>query len=601
MNSKSNSISSWIDYRQKRERERERQEKSDRRSKKRTQRFIDRRFLVQDFYLLQMLSLGLLYFVFGIISSTFCAQSKIHIGIVDSNVNLTRIINIDVPNVAFCTDKIFSFQLYWINTMKILPNFFEQLQSDYKTIHVFLTYTNDFYTKLIQDYAQINQIPFVDIKSSDNQLNLCSLTKLFDQEYYFRPNILQVLINYIKFSRIKKAIYIYNNDESTNRIYDLLKFFNIDEYFNRFSLDIRSIHHHDIYSLLYHIDSYSFEKNDRSRLILLDLYSYEDYKDLFEKISHMGLTGDSYQYIILSTFDVCSWMIKLNFAGQLIYFDDQQRDCLSESVIPTKSVKTKTVPYRSYYRSTLTFRSPSNFSIISNSLNNTDRSLKSCHSQLLKNVEYFSYEHFHSQLSNVSLPYSYSLYKTLNLLIQMFSSNVINCKTYRLKAKAKSLSNDCHLVDADIYSTKKYYFRENQRGNCLIGRYTSTTNQYRSCQINQTNPSQTRKQILQSKTYYITSLFDEPFLMLRKRTKLHEKYSQLDMDLKELRGQILDFDEVEGFCVDLAERVCSILNITCRFRIVEDGGFGSENSSTGIWNGLYTHLFCLNKVCFFEN
>ncbi|CAF4809832.1 unnamed protein product, partial [Rotaria socialis] len=47
-----------------------------------------------------------------------------------------------------------------------------------------------------------------------------------------------------------------------------------------------------------------------------------------------------------------------------------------------------------------------------------------------------------------------------------------------------------------------------------------------------------------------------------------------------------DFHELEGFCLDLAERVCSILNITCKFRIVHDGGFGSKNATSGTWDGM---------------
>jgi hypothetical protein len=73
--------------------------------------------------------------------------------------------------------------------------------------------------------------------------------------------------------------------------------------------------------------------------------------------------------------------------------------------------------------------------------------------------------------------------------------------------------------------------------------------------------------------------------MLRKGTNLHEKYSDQQANINELGGRIFSLDEVEGFCVDFAEKICSILNITCQFRIVEDGNFGSKNSSTGDWNG----------------
>ena len=110
-------------------------------------------------------------------------------------------------------------------------------------------------------------------------------------------------------------------------------------------------------------------------------------------------------------------------------------------------------------------------------------------------------------------------------------------------------------------------------------------NHYQSCDEEKLKELIASEKRLSAQTYYITTLFDEPFVMLRKGTRLHAKYDHPQADLNELRGEILDFAQVEGFCVDLAEQICTILNITCRFRIVEDGLFGSKNSSTGLWNG----------------
>jgi hypothetical protein len=81
--------------------------------------------------------------------------------------------------------------------------------------------------------------------------------------------------------------------------------------------------------------------------------------------------------------------------------------------------------------------------------------------------------------------------------------------------------------------------------------------------------------------------------LLRKGTILQEQYSQSLIDLKQLRGRVFDFNELEGYCVDLAEKVCLILNITCKFRIVQDGSFGSKNATTGIWNGEKYRKLCL--------
>ena len=59
---------------------------------------------------------------------------------------------------------------------------------------------------------------------------------------------------------------------------------NTDEYFNDFILDIRMIDSEDIYSLLYNIEVNYFYKGLLTRFILLDLYSYDDYEKMFEKI-----------------------------------------------------------------------------------------------------------------------------------------------------------------------------------------------------------------------------------------------------------------------------------------------------------------------------
>ena len=404
------------------------------------------------------------------------------------------------------------------------------------------------------------------------------------------PNILHVLISYIKYNLIKKAVYIYDNNESSNRIYEFLQLMNRDEYFNNFSLDFRTTDYEDIYSLLYTIDTNSFHKDQLPKLVLLDLYSYKNYEIMFEKISHMGLTSNSYQYIILSTFDVCLWINKLNFGGQLIYFDYHQRNCTLNHLKPA-NVSPTYKHHRSYYQPTISLRhylnafkslNSKNASLSNSSLssNETDAIYKLCHAKLHQNDEYLSYAYFNSQLPNSS----YSLYSTVNLIIRILTSNILHCQTYRLKSLKKK-RNLCHFADVNIYSARKTLSNQLEKEIQLIGRYSTIDNHYQSCQMDKSKDVSKMEKSFSSKIYYITSLFDEPFLMLRKRMDFQTRYNQTQPDLKELRGQIFNFNELEGFCVDLAEEVCSILNITCRFRIVQDGAFGSKNSSTGIWSG----------------
>ena len=92
----------------------------------------------------------------------------------------------------------------------------------------------------------------------------------------------------MKYNGVQKAAYLYDTDESSYRIYELLKLMNNDEYFNDFSLDIRTIRYDDVYSLLYSIELNVLQKDQLPRYILLDLHSFDDHKRMFERISHMG-------------------------------------------------------------------------------------------------------------------------------------------------------------------------------------------------------------------------------------------------------------------------------------------------------------------------
>ena len=107
-------------------------------------------------------------------------------------------------------------------------------------------------------------------------------------EFIVTPDILRVLANYLKYHRIQKAAYIYDHSEAANRIYQFLQLLNTDEYFNNFSLDLRTTKHEDIYSLLYTIEVNYLQKDQRTKYILLDLETYEDYEEMFDKVSHMG-------------------------------------------------------------------------------------------------------------------------------------------------------------------------------------------------------------------------------------------------------------------------------------------------------------------------
>jgi hypothetical protein len=306
-------------------------------------------------------------------------------------------------------------------------------------------------------------------------------------------------------------------------------------------------------------------------------------------------------------------MKKVNFTGRLVYFDYQQGDCkldYQQSSQSNEKSLSKSKHHTSYYRSTLSFRADlepykslnstqltsNNSSLVSNLSNDNDINLNACNNKMNINNEYFSYSYFLSQLSQSYQLYSRHLYDSLNLILHILNSNLIDCKTLRLKSIKTQVMNS-NFANVNIYTTRKSNLNLYKKQIELIGRYSSIHDDYQSCHTDKRKDFSIQK-TSSPRIYYITSLFDEPFLMLRKRTALHTKYSQPKANLKELCGHVFDFNELEGFCVDLADEVCSRLNITCKFRIVQDGNFGSKDAATGIWNGekYRKFLFCFYRL-----
>ncbi|CAF2405670.1 unnamed protein product [Rotaria sp. Silwood2] len=528
------------------------------------------------------------------------SQSLINIAIIDGNHYPTGFLNIVIPNVTFCNHYGLILRTQWINSSYSLTDLIDHLESQKNQTNIYLSRASKLSTKLVQDFCQTYRIPFISMRSFGS-----ITTTSFNYEYSVMPDILRVLISYLKYHHVQNAAYIYDSHEATHRIYELIKLMNNDEYFNDFSLNIRTTRYQDVYSLLYSIEIHSINKERPAKYILLDFESSLDYDRMFNKISHMGLTSDLYYYVILSTFDTCLWMKTMNFTGRLIYFDYQERDCTSDyqqssNLNEKSSFSSKSKHHTSYYQSTISFRSDhdhyklsnstqlitTNSSLLSNVSNDTNIKLNSCNNKIYRNNEYFSYLYFLSQLPKTYQLYSRSLFNSLNLIISILNSNIVDCKTLRIRETETKRIN-ANITDVNIYSIKKSSSNLFKGQIELIGKYSSIHDDYQSCHTNKRKDS-SRIQIgsSSSKIYYITGVFDEPFLMLRNRTTYPTNYNEPDMDLKKLRGHVFDFHELEGFCLNLAEKVCSILNITCKFRIVQDGSFGSKNSTTGTWDGM---------------
>ena len=59
----------------------------------------------------------------------------------------------------------------------------------------------------------------------------------------------------------------------------------------------------------------------------------------------------------------------------------------------------------------------------------------------------------------------------------------------------------------------------------------------------------------------------------------------------DVAGQFFTFDQLYGYCVDLARLICEKkLEIQCKFRIVKDNTFGNKQANDQPWNGMIGEL-----------
>jgi ABC-type amino acid transport substrate-binding protein len=77
---------------------------------------------------------------------------------------------------------------------------------------------------------------------------------------------------------------------------------------------------------------------------------------------------------------------------------------------------------------------------------------------------------------------------------------------------------------------------------------------------------------------------DEPFTMLNE--------SALgNMTAADAAGQYFTFDQLYGYCIDLARLICEEkLEIKCKFRVVKDNLFGNKPANDQPWNGMVGEL-----------
>lgn len=64
-----------------------------------------------------------------------------------------------------------------------------------------------------------------------------------------------------------------------------------------------------------------------------------------------------------------------------------------------------------------------------------------------------------------------------------------------------------------------------------------------------------------------------------------------NMTASEAAGQYFNFEQLHGYCIDLARLICEQkLEIPCKFRVVKDNSFGNKPTNDQPWTGMIGEL-----------
>jgi len=108
-----------------------------------------------------------LYHLLLVFTFTY-SQSTIYIGILDDNDYPKGILDIIIPNITFCNNQGLKLQIQWINSSNSLANLIDGLELRKNQTNIYLARTQKFSTKLIQDFCQAYQIPFINMHSYES-------------------------------------------------------------------------------------------------------------------------------------------------------------------------------------------------------------------------------------------------------------------------------------------------------------------------------------------------------------------------------------------------------------------------------------------------
>ncbi|CAF1218392.1 unnamed protein product [Adineta ricciae] len=409
----------------------------------------------------------------------------------------------------------------------------------------------------ISDFCSTYQVPLLSLTNNYN----------FPKDNFsisLMPDLVPALIALIRRYQILKLVYIYDGSHGAHRLKQLMHVQTLTstqnlKIFSRFLDDPD-----DSCDLLQNIEMItnqpSMNSNRKSigRYIVLDFQTFSTYRLVMDKIKHRGMTTSDYHYILFSLNAEYLDMTYFRYGGVNVtyftlpsYFDNPTSGAYIQKLKQENLLSIDSLLLADAWEMLL----------------RTVNQMLVASDKIREKLKVYRQGKFYNDLTPGI--------DCRNPQIQPWSSGNIYLN-YLLQTRFQGLTG--HIQLSNITGQRVNYTFDVYRvtANDLpsrIGVFQSPN----TLQISD-NTSYRPRIIYDNRTRIIVTIFDEPFIMLKRN--FNDTLTEKTIP----RGTILDPSRVEGYCVDLAYAIChEKLRLPYKFLI--ETKYGSEIEK-GVWDGM---------------
>ncbi|CAF1368008.1 unnamed protein product, partial [Adineta ricciae] len=423
---------------------------------------------------------------------------------------------------------------------------------------------NNAKTRLLEIFMRRLHISMVSLNYFNyNKQEFPPLNKFY--HLTMKIDLLPALAACIRRYKVMKLFYIFEGDEAFERYQAMMvaqareKSYDILDIQGRHLIDSTNSNH--TRNLLQSVEIHD-RGSKEERYIVLDLYDINSYVKLLMQIRHHGMTTPHYHYILMSLEANRIDMRTFRYGGvNVTYFLPKSAYKLNSSFdvtghdrlsLPSFEKKALADTLYLYMRAIMSLDERTRAKIIDS--DSTDDNFDHLKIECRSKGKHRSHEAFGDKL-----------FQTMrSITFEGYSGNVA------FNEYGERLNYTLNVYQVTMNRLPRH-----------IGNFTHDEFAFDDLRVFEGRQAH---DFDKGKERIISTIIDEPFTMLN-TTALG------NMTVSEATGQYFTFDQLHGYCIDLARLICEQkLEIPCKFRIVKDNSFGNKPTNSQPWTGMVGEL-----------